>query len=316
MKVYRTTLCAGITRTKEFERKKLAAFAVNVGTKCGHDCRYCSTGALLRMHRSFAEAGESPFGHGFAIVDPTTPGRVARDARRIRRRGMVQLCTTVDAWSPEAQDHSLGRRCLEAILFESEWTVRILTKNAAVLQDFDLIKDYRDRVLVGLSITATSDQTDVISSIEPYASPIPDRMAVLREAHALGLRTYAMFCPLLPGIADAPDQIDELVRFAAECGAEEIFTEPVNPRGSGLQMTQKALEAHGWPKKAAGVGAVRRAEVWSRYVTHLISNMQRSVREISDIEKLRLLLYPSRLPAAAVARIRQDDAGVVWLGKN
>ena len=38
MRVYETKLLGGITRTKEFERKKLASFAVNVGTKCGHDC--------------------------------------------------------------------------------------------------------------------------------------------------------------------------------------------------------------------------------------------------------------------------------------
>lgn len=37
-----------------------------------------------------------------------------------------------DAWSPEAQEHDLGSRCLEAILAESAWMVRILTKNAAV----------------------------------------------------------------------------------------------------------------------------------------------------------------------------------------
>jgi len=128
MDVYHTRLKAGITRTKEFERKRLAAFAVNVGTKCGHDCAYCSSGALLRMHASFQQAGRSPFERDFAIVDPDTPGRVARDARRLRHRGMVQLCTTVDAWSPEAQQHDLGRRCLLAILAEPGWTVRILTK--------------------------------------------------------------------------------------------------------------------------------------------------------------------------------------------
>ena len=63
-----------------------------------------------------------------------------------------------------------------------------------------------------------------MSVIEPYASPISERMAALKKAHKLGLRTYGMLCPLLPGIADAPEQIDELVRFVAECGAEEVFS--------------------------------------------------------------------------------------------
>jgi hypothetical protein len=35
--MFTTTLATGITRTREFERKRLASYAVNVGTKCGHD---------------------------------------------------------------------------------------------------------------------------------------------------------------------------------------------------------------------------------------------------------------------------------------
>jgi len=106
MRIYTTTLKNGIARTPEFERKGLAQFAVNVGTKCGHDCRYCSTGALLRMHRSFNAAHENPFRTGYAIVDPTTPDRVAREAQACRQRGLIQLCTTVDAWAPEAQQYN------------------------------------------------------------------------------------------------------------------------------------------------------------------------------------------------------------------
>jgi len=41
--------------------------------------------------------------------------------------------------------------------------------------------------------------------------------------------------------------------------------------------------------------------------------VQRSVRRHSDISKLRILLYPSRMLPEHVTEIRQDDAGVVWL---
>jgi len=261
MEVYETTMKGGITRTKEFERKKLAAFAVNVGTKCGHGCHYCSSGALLRMHPSFAEAGASPFVGGYAIVDPDTPERVARDAKRIRNRGMVQLCTTVDAWSPEAQEHDLGRRCLEAILAEPGWTVRILTKNAAVANEFDLIQKHADRVLVGLSLTGNADKADVLSVIEPHASPIAERMAVLEKAHRLGLRTYGMLCPLLPGISDTPQQIEALIRFVVKCGAEEIFVEPVNARANCLSLTQESLEEAGYLAEAKAVESIRTRKV-------------------------------------------------------
>ncbi len=316
MVTYETHLTSGITRTKEFERKGLACYAVNVGTKCGHGCLYCSTGALLRMHPSFRQHRKNPFETGYAIVEPSTPDRVAHDARRIRRRGMVQLCTTVDAWSPEAQEHNLGRRCLEAILREPGWTVRVLTKNAAVVRDFDLIRAHADRVLVGLSITGTLDKAGIIGAIEPHASPIAERLDAIKEARRQGLRVYGMFCPLLPGIADAPEQLDALIRFAAECDAEEVFVEPANARGPGLRLTQEALTARGLGDEAEAVCRIRRTGGWSHYATRLILNVQRSVREHYDIERLRVLLYPSRLTPADAEQIRRDDAGVVWLGKD
>jgi hypothetical protein len=46
-----------------------------------------------------------------------------------------------------------------------------------------------------------------------------------------------MFCPLLPGIADSPERIEQLVKFAVDFRVEEIFAEPVNPRASALSMT-------------------------------------------------------------------------------
>ena len=98
------------------------------------------------------------------------------------------------------------------------WSVRILTKNAAVARDFDLIEQHRNRVLLGLSITATPDKARIISAIEPGASSIPERLAVMREACKRGLRTYAMLCPLLPGTADASKQIDQMIRIV-DCGS-------------------------------------------------------------------------------------------------
>ncbi len=316
MRVHQYPLKTGISRTPEFEKKGLATHAVNVGTKCGHGCLYCSTGAVLRMHPSFCACGENPFAFDYAIVDPNTPDRVAQDAARIQERGLVQVCTLTDAWAPEAQEHQLGRRCLEAILCQPGWTVRILTKNGAVAGDFDLIERYRDRVLVGLRLTGTPDEEEILKVIEPYASPIRERMVALCEAHARGLRTYGMLCPFLPGIADDPEQIDELVRFACECGAEEIFAEAVNRRGRGLILVQEALAEHGYHPQAQAIATIRNRVRWSRYIVDVINRVQHSVRQFHDIGKLRFLLYPGDLTPEDLVRVRKDDAGVVWLGKK
>lgn len=91
---------------------------------------------------------------------------------------------------PSAQEHDLGRRCLDAILSQLGWTVLILTKNPAVRKDFDLIGRYKDRVLVGLSLTATEDKSRIMSAVEPNASSNAERMHVLEDAHRRSLRSY------------------------------------------------------------------------------------------------------------------------------
>ena len=313
LRIHHYPLASAIHRTPEFAKKRLADFSVNVGLKCGHACAYCSSGAVLRCHKAFQKLAESPFKHGYAIVDPELPAKLTAESKRIRKRGVVQLCTTVDAWCPAAQQYDLGRRCLEALLSEPGWTVRILTKNVAVARDFDLIGKHRDRVLVGLSLTGTSSKDAVLAAIEPNASLVSERMAVLRETHQRGLRTYGMLCPLMPGIANSPQDIEVLISFLQDCGVEEVFCEAVNQRGPGLKYTEKALRESGLLVEADMLARIRRAANWSTYVADLIRDLQTAMRSHEMIEKLRFLLYSTKLPPSDKARIDADDAGVIWL---
>jgi DNA repair photolyase len=205
---------------------------------------------------------------------------------------------------------------LEAILAEPGWTVRILTKNAAVERDFDLIQQHRERVLVGLSLTGPIDKAATIKVVEPNASTIAERMAAMEKAHSLGLRTFGMFCPLLPGIADDAEVVQQLVEFGMHCGVEEIFVEPVNTRGPGLKVTERVLRDAGFCREADAIAQIRHQQEWSSYVTRLLNNVQEALRAFGALEKLRFLLYPSRLSPGDRNWIRDHGEGVRWLGDD
>jgi hypothetical protein len=81
MIIHQYTLKTGISRTPGFEKKKLASLASNVAIKCGHGYLYYSPGAMLRMHKAFAETSENPFGHNYTILDLNNPERASKDAR-------------------------------------------------------------------------------------------------------------------------------------------------------------------------------------------------------------------------------------------
>ncbi len=109
MKNYNYSLANGIRPSPEFAKKGLAQYAINVGLRCGHDCTYCSSRAMLRCHPALKKLGKGMSATGFSVVDPDIAERVAKDAKRIKRPGLVQICTTVAAWAPEAQQLGLGR---------------------------------------------------------------------------------------------------------------------------------------------------------------------------------------------------------------
>jgi len=312
--VYEYARKVSITKSPAFEEKGLAQYAVNVGLTCSHSCYYCSSRAIHRTHPFFKNIGKTSFIRGYADVDPDTPIRVAKKAMSIKMndRGIIELSTLSDAWCPLSQQYDIGRRCLEAILQEPKWQVRILTKNKAVANDFDVVKQYRDRVLVGLTLTGTPDKSDILSVIEPNASLITERMEVMKQAHKKGFRTYGMLCPLLPGIADSPKQIDDLVQFCEQVGAEEIFSEAVNARGFGDSVAV-ALRKAGYTKEADACAKISKKEEWSAYAVELIENVQKSMRKYSSIKKLRFLLYSDKLLPEHKKEIQKDDAGIKWL---
>ena len=148
---------------------------------------------------------------------------------------------------------------------------------------------------------------------EPNASPISNRMDTLARASGMGLRVYGMLCPLLPGIADSPEDIDSLVRFCKLIGAEEVFAEAVNPRGPGLRLAEEALGANGFHAEAEAVHLVRRQKNWSAYVAKLLADIQKAMRRHRMIRKLKFMLYPKRLLVVDRKAIEKDDEGVIWL---
>jgi DNA repair photolyase len=187
-----------------------------------------------------------------------------------------------------------------------------------VVKDFDFVQQHRDRVLMGLSLTAPVPKDGArcpMTVVEPFASPNSERIDAMREAKAQGLRTYGMLCPLLPGIADSREAVTELVDVALACGAEEIFAEPVNARGPALKDTQEALMSAGFIAEAKAVESIRKQSNRSSYSVRLLATLQDVLRERKALHKLKYLLYPAHLQPADQAWVKAHMEGVVWLAK-
>ena len=313
MKEYQVSLKAGITRTKEFERKLLATHAVNVGLKCGHGCLYCSTPSLLRCHTGFRSVKKNPFDEGYSIVDPKTPSRIREDVHKLKRHHMVMLSTTTDAWSPEAQRFNLGNECLQLLLGQGESIVRVLTKNAAVEDSLQLMSAHSGRVRLSLSLSGPPSRQDIMKLIEPHASSLSERLEALRRADLMGVPTYGMLCPCLPGISDSPKALEEMFGAVMACNPEDIWLEPVNPRGPGLIRCAEVLKQAGFHEEADAMNAIRSRTNWNDYAVNLVKNAQEAAAKVNMLDRLHILIYSKQLSNEGRNKLMSDGQRVVWL---
>ena len=313
LNVYEHHKKEGISATPDFVKKRLCNYAVNVGMICGHQCTYCSTAVTLRRQPFFRGIQQTSFKKGYAVIDPQTPERIRKGVPKLTSEDVVQLCTLDDAWSPEAREHNLGRKCLQFLLEETPAQVRILTKSATVAEDFDLLKPHAERVIVGLSTGIPASREDVAEVIEPNASSVRERLAALKKASELGVRTFGMLCPCLPGVSDSREALEEMFGAVLECNVEGIWLEPVNARGSGLRLTSDALWEAGLDAEAQAVDTIRIEGNWSLYATSLIKLAISVAKSHGVLNKLHILLYPGNLSPEHVAELKKCRRGIIWL---
>ena len=313
LNVYEHSKDMGISKTPKFEEKGLCNYAVNVGVICGHQCTYCSSGGTLRRNPVFTNIQQTSFKRGYAIIDPDTLARISQDPPMLTEEDIVQLCTLDDAWSPEAQEYGLGRKCLQFLLEKTPAQVRILTKNAAVAEDFDVLKKYPKRVIVGLSTGVPASREDAAAVVEPNTSSIRDRLAALKKASKMGLRTFGMICPCLPGVADSEAALDEMFDAVLECDVEDIWLEPVNYRPPVLITTSLALLDAGLDVDAQAIDTIRKKVNWSIYATALIKMAIGVADRHGVLDNLHILLYPKKLSPEHVAELKRYKRGIIWL---
>lgn len=314
LNVYHHALKGGIRGTKEFAKKGLATHAANVGLGCGHQCSYCSSPSLRFRLPDYGEIGISAYDRGQAVIDPESAVRINGDKPRLTPKDTVMLCTCDDAWSPEARRHEVGRKCLRVLVEETAANVRILTKSAEVVKDLDVARDARDRVLVGLSTGIPASREDVAAAVEPNASPITARLQALKQAHDLGFKTYGMLCPCLPIVADTAEALTEMFKSVMDCGASEIWLEPVNARGQGLINTAEALRIAGLKAEAEAVDAISDRGTWSKYAADLAETAAKVAESLGVRERLHVLMYSNKLVAGDLGRIKALGGCVTLLG--
>jgi DNA repair photolyase len=182
---------------------KIHDYCVNPYTGCEVGCVYCYAALFMRRYSGHSE----PWGE-FVDVKVNAPALLAKQIVKAKR-GTIWFASVCDPYQPLEERYALTRCSLE-VLVGRNFPVEIQTKSARVRRDLDVIRRIPN-VEVGFTI-ATDDET-IAGMFEPRASPIGERVEVLREFKAAGVSTFAFAGPLLPG---NPERLAALLAGAVD----------------------------------------------------------------------------------------------------
>ncbi len=189
-------------------------WSLNPYRGCEHGCIYCYA-------RPFHEyLGYSP-GLDFEtkiVVKPKLPELLRTElARPGWRPEGIALSGVTDCYQPVERRLRITRRCLE-VLAEFRNPVAIVTKNALVARDVDVLGELARHRCAAVFISLTTLDPDLRSILEPRTSPPVARLAAIRKLRAAGIPVGVMIAPVIPALND--HEIPKLVAAAADAGAE------------------------------------------------------------------------------------------------
>jgi DNA repair photolyase len=181
---------------------------------CEHGCIYC-----------YARPTHEYLGFS-AGIDFETRILVKEDAPELLRRELssprwtpevLAMSGVTDPYQPLERKLEITRRCLE-VLAEFRNPVSIITKNALVTRDIDLLKRLAEHRAVAVCLSITTLDPEVARRMEPRASHPRDRLAAIEQLAAAGIPVSVNVAPVVPALTD--HEMPGILKAAAEAGAQ------------------------------------------------------------------------------------------------
>ena len=112
----------------------------------------------------------------------------------------------------------------------------ILTKSPLLLRDIELMKQIAQVTQIHANLSIPTLDAKAWRATEPHTPHPRARLEAVAELNRAGIPTGVLIAPLMPGINDAPEQIEPLLEAAAEAGATGIGGIALHLRGEVKQL--------------------------------------------------------------------------------
>jgi DNA repair photolyase len=220
--------------------------SINPYRGCEHGCVYCYA------RPSHAYLNLSP-GIDFETKLFAKTNAAERLREELGRRGYVcspiNLGANTDPYQPIERRYRLTRSILE-VLAECAHPCTIVTKNALIERDLDLLVPMARANLVHAFVSVTSLDNRLSSALEPRASAPHRRLEAVARLNEAGVPCGVMVAPIIPMVTDR--WIEQIVERAAAAGARSAGYTVLRLPYELKDLFREWLELH-VPERAAHV---------------------------------------------------------------
>jgi DNA repair photolyase len=164
-------------------------------------------------------------------------------ARPSWKREHVALGTNTDPYQWVEGRYKLMRGIWEAMR-DAANPCSILTKSPLLLRDLDLMKQIAERTEISACLSVPTLDEKAWRASEPHTPHPRARLEAVGELNRAGIPTGILIAPLMPGINDAPEQIERIIELATEAGAVSIGGQTLFLRGSVREIFFEWLRSY------------------------------------------------------------------------
>ena len=210
---------------------------------CVHRCTFCYVRAYER--RADRPADER---YGTSIRVKTNVADVLRKelARPSWQRETVVIGGATDPYQPAEGRYKLTRACLEALGTAAN-PFSIITRGPMIVRDVDVLVAAAQRAAVHVTFSIPTIDVDAWRKTEPGTAPPLQRLRAVTTLVEAGIDVGVGMAPILPGITDKPELLEDVVRAVRAAGATGIWTNLLHLRPGTKEHYLAALERD-WPK--------------------------------------------------------------------
>src|SRR4051812_4780847 len=188
-------------------------YGLNAYRGCEHGCSYC----FARPYHEYLGFSSGLDFETKIMVKLRAPELLRRELTSPRwKPEPIAMSGATDCYQPAERHFRLTRACLE-VCAELRQPIIIITKNALITRDLDLLSELARFQCVSVNFSVTSLDPNLAGRLEPRASRPTARLRAIRELTAAGVPVNVLVAPVIPGLND--HEIPAILDAVAGAGA-------------------------------------------------------------------------------------------------